>query len=491
MVSFSLGFSFQPEVFQLDLNKVYNVRYLGGNGRLLATFGRSIAYSKDHGATWEKPSGIDSETLYGGFIADPFFTNRAFITGTDVSYVTEDYGESWQKLDIPMNNVSNFSSVSFSFTTHPNSRDYLIARAYGRIDFFSSSSENKYSSKDYHPPKYTSLLLFSEDGGKTFVEITRSAHGFPHEGFDYFVCYPTRGKREPHYNNDPTFLCQNRYSKDPIITPSNFTSFSISNLGKTTKKLDHLNGLVVDSINILESYTVVITREDIANRSSGKRVWISDEGLNFQEAHFPTQIFNSFFLKTLKEIDGRIFISLFKPKRRFFERFRYKNYVSDSTGFNFTKLAPLIPKREGWYEFNVIDNLEDTIIQTFITDKGLFKKRMISTRISLDNRKSWSGLRIQDPEKKESYSCDIDNDKRCSLNAHGAFLPQNQRYNFNRTSGILTAVGSVSINKVFKRGNQQTYISRDGGINWSKIFDFPAAVTFGDIGNIMVALPDH
>lgn len=72
MVSFSLGFIFQPEVFQLDLNKVYNVRYLGGNGRLLATLGRSIAYSKDHGATWEKSSGIDSETLYGGFIADPF-----------------------------------------------------------------------------------------------------------------------------------------------------------------------------------------------------------------------------------------------------------------------------------------------------------------------------------------------------------------------------------------------------------------------------------
>lgn len=182
------------------------------------------------------------------------------------------------------------------------------------------------------------------------------------------MCYPTGGKRESQYNNDPTFLCQDRHSKDLIIMPSNFTSFSISNLGKTTKNLDQLNGLVVDSIGILESYTVVITREDIGDRSSGKRVWISDDGLHFEEAHFPTQIFNPFFLKTLKEIDGRIFISLLKPKRRFFERFRYNNYVSDSTGFNFTKLAPLIPKSEGWYEFNVIDNLEDTIIQTFITD---------------------------------------------------------------------------------------------------------------------------
>lgn len=172
--------------------------------------------------------------------------------------------------------------------------------------------------------------------GKTFVEITRSAHGSPHMGFDDFVCYPTGGKRESYYNNDPTFLCQDRYSKDPIITPSNFASFSISNLGKTTKNVDQLNCLVVDSINILESYTAVIAREDIG-RSSGKRVWISDDGLNFEEAHFPTQIFNPFFLKTLKEIDGRIFVSLLKPKRRFFERFRYKNYVSDSTGFNFVK----------------------------------------------------------------------------------------------------------------------------------------------------------
>lgn len=165
MLSFSLGFRFQPEIFQLDLNKVYNVRYLGGNGRLLATVGQSIVYSKDHGATWEKPSGIDSETLFGRFMADPFFTNRAFITGTDVSHVTEDYGESWQKLDIPINNVSNFSSVSFSFTTHPNSRDYLIAHACGRIDFFSSSSENKYSSKDYHPPQiHISIAIFERWG---------------------------------------------------------------------------------------------------------------------------------------------------------------------------------------------------------------------------------------------------------------------------------------------------------------------------------------
>lgn len=57
----------------------------------------------------------------------------------------------------------------------------------------------------------------------------------------------------------------------------------------------------MDSINILESYTAVITRGDIANCSSGKRAWISGDGLNFQEAHFPKRIFNSFFLKTLKE----------------------------------------------------------------------------------------------------------------------------------------------------------------------------------------------
>lgn len=113
--------------------------------------------------------------------------------------MTEDYGESWQKLDIPTNNVSNFSSVSFSFTTHPSSRDYLIARAYGRTDFFSSSSENKYSPKDYHPPQiHISTDIFKRWGGrgKNFVEITRSAHGFPHEGFGSFVCYIPLEERE-------------------------------------------------------------------------------------------------------------------------------------------------------------------------------------------------------------------------------------------------------------------------------------------------------
>ena len=493
---FSLGFGFQPEVFQLDSNKFHGVHYFEGSGRLLALLEGSLVYSKDHGTTWKESRNIDfqtpMETFMETFMEDPFFTNRAFVTGPNVSYITEDYGESWQKIDIPDSNVSNFSLISFSFTTHPSNRDYIIAIKTGCSNFISPDLEI-----DYGLPKVhicwcpSAVLLFSKDGGRTFVEIVPPGHDSSHEGFGYFSCDFIKGKGESRQNDDSTFLCKAYNLNYTARVTTDCVLFSVSNMGKRTNKVDQLDGLVVHAIKALESYAVIITREDIQDYDSAKRIWVSDDGINFQEAHFYTRASKFFYNQALKEIDGRIFATLYTQKRGLFEKDGYENYLSDSTGFKFTRLAPLIPKREGWPEFIAIDNLKGTIIQALETDKSLFRKRKIYTKISLDNGKSWSNLRIKDPENKESYSCDVDEDEGCSLNIHGSFFSWNQKDYFNRTLGILTAVGSVSSSRVLDYDKLQTYISRDGGISWSKIFDFSAKVEFGDQGNVMVAVSNN
>lgn len=121
-----------------------------------------------------------------------------------------------------------------------------------------------------------------------------------------------------------TFLCQAHNSNDATGTRTNHILFSVSNLGKTTNKVDQLYGLVVGTIEILESYVVVITREDTNNYDSAKRIRVSNDGINFQEACF---------------------------------------------------------------HIITVDSLKGTIIQKFETDKSLFQRREIYTKTSLDNGK--------------------------------------------------------------------------------------------------------
>lgn len=122
---FSLGFGFRPEVFQLDSNKFHDVHYFEGSGRLLDLSEENLVYSQDHGTTRKESREIDSQTPIETIMKDQFLTNRAFVTGPNVSYVTKDYGKNWQKRDIPSSNVSNFCLPFFK--TYPSNRNYIIA----------------------------------------------------------------------------------------------------------------------------------------------------------------------------------------------------------------------------------------------------------------------------------------------------------------------------------------------------------------------------
>lgn len=245
------------------------MHYFEGSGRLLALSEGNLVYSQDHGTTWKESRDIDSYTPIETIMKDRFFTSRAFVTGPNVSYVTEDYGESWQKMDIPSSNVSNFGLPFFK--THPSNRNYIIA-VKTACYAVSSGSENGYGPPKAHFPKCKSVLLFSKDGGKTFAKITLPGHDSLQESFGGASCNFIRGKRASQQNDDSTFLCQAHNSSDTTGARTNHILFSVSNLGKTTNKVDQLDGLVVDTIEILESYAVVVTREDINNYYSAKRI---------------------------------------------------------------------------------------------------------------------------------------------------------------------------------------------------------------------------
>jgi hypothetical protein len=64
-------------------------------------------------------------------------------------------------------------------------------------------------------------------------------------------------------------------------------------------------------------------------------------------------------------------------------------------------------------------------------------------------------------------------------------------YSQESAIGIVMAVGvlgdKLDFSKVAKRG---TYLSRDGGVNWSEVAKIPLIYEFGDHGGLLVAAPN-
>jgi len=53
------------------------------------------------------------------------------------------------------------------------------------------------------------------------------------------------------------------------------------------------------------------------------------------------------------------------------------------------------------------------------------------------------------------------------------------------------AIGNIGERLEFGRGQQKgTFLSRDGGLNWSEIAKIPLIYEFGDHGGLLVAAPN-
>jgi hypothetical protein len=64
-------------------------------------------------------------------------------------------------------------------------------------------------------------------------------------------------------------------------------------------------------------------------------------------------------------------------------------------------------------------------------------------------------------------------------------------YSQETAVGIVMAVGTIGDKLDFdKAARRGTFLSRDGGVNWSEVAKIPLIYEFGDHGGLLVAAPN-
>lgn len=117
----------------------------------------------------------------------------------------------------------------------------------------------------------------------------------------------------------------------------------------------------------------------------------------------------------------------------------------------------------------------------------------IKTYITHNKGATWELIRAPEADMRgQSFNCFSEDG--CSLHLH-MYTNNDQMYAppYSQESavGIVMAVGSLGERLDFERGARKgTFLSRDGGLEWSEIAKIPLIYEFGDHGGLLVASPN-
>ncbi|CCH58669.1 hypothetical protein TBLA_0A08800 [Henningerozyma blattae CBS 6284] len=357
--------------------------------------------------------------------------------------------------------------------------------------------DDKKSGWKYVQPKCRGREYVSNNYGKTFREIKPSNDYEQDDAiiFDNLECSFAKISSKSNIKlDDSSLICtyeiEREQDKDiPVLTSVEF--FITNDWGRTLTHIPVLEDLVVTNYKILNNHILVVTREDKYNEYSPKKVWVSTDGKEFKEAYLPTQLRYSVDGYIQEDSTGRIILPISKNEDEDLQKHHGMGeiLISDSTGLKFEKIDWGLDNKQGYMSLIIPEHLKGTMMGTFVSistdNKGHGRNyRKGNTKISTDNGISWSNLKIVDPENRSKYSCNIDDVDICSL--HSFFVFQNMAV---PTAGILMTIGIVGDGTNLSWTDAQTFVSRDGGLTWKLAFQYPILFSFGDMGNVIVAVP--
>lgn len=123
-----------------------------------------------------------------------------------------------------------------------------------------------------------------------------------------------------------------------------------------------------------------------------------------------------------------------------------------------------------------------------VDDEPYFGRPKSRTQYTIDEGRTWRLLNIN-PDTEEGKKCNAD--VQCFLNIMPPGVTSGDgKYETGATPGILMAVGNTgAVLKANDIRELKTWVLRDGGATWSKAVDEPCAFSFGDHGNVIIAIP--
>lgn len=461
---------------------------------MFATTKNGPVISQDNGVTWTNASDSKTNSSLYDIRTDSFHKGRAYDFVSDSLYMSNDYGANWKRLNFSLGDENSTHGQLSRIKTHPLNEDYLIVEGNSCQSFnFSSRDLNEKSKVKTRLVDVCSTYSFlSSNGGETFVKVHLPGSIQLNGSATYSQCefgridkYSQLGDESDVFCKIDSYPCRSR--SDTYV---NRTFFKTTDFGETVQEIDRFQGLEVKNFQVARDYVLVTTFKEGAENSVSAHVWYSDGGSSFKEAQLPgkAEALSGLFGK---ETSGRRFIKSTKYKEGIPWPCGSELLMSDSTGLGFSKLDLFSTNDTGNYFVQAIKGLEGIINAYFYSHERSGITRLVS-KISLDNGKTWRGLKLEEPETKAECEDGGENGAICPsvhTTIDNWFLGSYSES--AASSGIVMTRGSASRDANATGPFQESYISRDGGASWSKAFDFAPKLAFGDRGNVIFAVPQY
>ncbi|KAF2146720.1 uncharacterized protein K452DRAFT_304659 [Aplosporella prunicola CBS 121167] len=413
--------------------------------------------SHDHGKTWAHAVDDFVLTIY----PHQYFNDYVYLlTGEGRIYYSKNRGlhKSFSEIKAPSPpNTEELPIMGF----HPHEKDWILWTGKGDCSGPSCHSVAYVSTKNGMGGSWTPML--------PFVQKCQ------------FVW------REDRVGSEQLVFCE-QFANEDTTNPLQLLS---SNDWFETKNVNFKD--VANFATMAEFIVVAKRTED--------RKWLkidaSIDGKTFAAAEFPPK-FNLEHRQAYTVLDSSTH-SIFLHVTMSNEQDREYGTIlkSNSNGTDYVlSIAEVNRNRFGYVDFEKMQGLEGVALINIVSntkelEKGAPKK--LKSMITHNDGADWDFLRVP---KKDSdgnpYKCDVNDVEKCSLHLHGFTERADPRDTFSSPSavGLMMGVGNVgdSLGR-YREGN--TFITRDGGVNWHEVMKGSFMWEYGDQGSVIVIVKDR
>lgn len=417
-----------------------------------------VYISRDHGKTWDQIlKGEEIKDIY----PHPHHNDRCyFVTTSNVVHYTINRGDTFSKFKAEAEPTRDRDLAALGF--HADFKDWLIWTGAVDCDKKGSCHNNAWYSTDR--------------GGhwEVLKRFVRKCEFIKEEG---------RGDKEK------LVYCEQFKDEKPdgplqLLSSDNWFA---------NEKV-HFNNIV--DFATMSEFIIVATRDQ--SDGDSLKVDASIDGQTFADALFPSN-FNVPVQKAYTVLDSHthaVFMHVTVGNHKDAE---YGSIIkSNSNGTSYVlSLNNVNRNTPGYVDFEKMLGLEgvalvNVVANTEEAEKGSGKK--LKTMITHNDGAEWSLITApqNDPEGK-AYDCNTANVADCSLHLHGYTERRDPRDVFSSPSavGLMMAVGNVGEYLTTKsEKTSDTFITRDGGIEWHAIKKGNYMWKYGDQGSIIVIVRD-
>ncbi|KAG0043848.1 vacuolar protein sorting/targeting protein PEP1 [Gryganskiella cystojenkinii] len=424
--------------------------YFPGSDTIMVVSESGVFMSETDGTYWSMVE-IEGHALTAQL--HPYDKYRAMITTTETKqYLTQDRGQNWDALDLPLRPGITLNLDIWSF--HPTEPNWII--------FMGESGCSYLSTKACHSSAYYSL-----DSGKSWSFLTGWAKSCRWSQTPEFSLVHKQGIYCEQYADQTTSQRQQSNMRVPtrLVFTDDFMRSSTVQLESIVGHAVHSEFLVAAVINRLEP-TLSMTS--------------SLDGVNFNSVSYPSNIqVDHPSYSVLDSAVGSLVMSITtvdRPGSSFGSLF-----MSDSSGqfFSLTNRHVNIKDNDGNpTEFERMPEIDGVALLNEVMNPNqvsLGHKKLLRTKITMDNGRTWRPILAPTTEPGECF---------LNLQSQGGSFGMDVA---GRVPGMMIRIGNVGP-YLKDTLDCHTFMTLDGGHSWRQIIRGPYKHALGDQGNIMVLI---